>query len=338
MTAAITALDLALGAGVLTTATLAAFTRDRTVSVMMFLSMGMLLAVLWARLDAPDLAIAEAAIAAGVTGALLISTLGTLGPAADAPARSTLIRLSHLLAHIAVITVAAGLLTLGLIEASTNAVLPAAAGSGATDAVQDSVVEHPITAVLLQFRSYDTLLEVVVLAAVALVAFSLPRDRAVRSHHVRQEQGDLFAGFTRVALPVVVLLAGWLLIAGSTRPGGAFQAGALVTGALLLLYLSGRHGVGGRFAADPPRRLLLTGVLIGPAAFIGLAVLTATAGQGWLHLAHPWGGGVVVAVEAALALSIGVSLAAAFLVGRRDVPLLAEAPGAGLTNPGGERR
>lgn len=39
---------------------------------------GMLMAAVWARLDAPDLAMAEAAIGAGLTGALFLSTLAVL--------------------------------------------------------------------------------------------------------------------------------------------------------------------------------------------------------------------------------------------------------------------
>jgi energy-converting hydrogenase B subunit D len=44
----------------------------------LFIAFGLLLAVAWARLNAPDLALAEAAIGAGLTGALLLSALGRL--------------------------------------------------------------------------------------------------------------------------------------------------------------------------------------------------------------------------------------------------------------------
>ncbi len=41
--------------------------------VILFIAFGLLLALVWARLRAPDVAIAEAAIGAGVAGALLLS-------------------------------------------------------------------------------------------------------------------------------------------------------------------------------------------------------------------------------------------------------------------------
>jgi energy-converting hydrogenase B subunit D len=47
-------------------------------AVVLFIAFGLLLAVAWVRLRAPDVALAEAAIGAGVTGALLLVTLGRL--------------------------------------------------------------------------------------------------------------------------------------------------------------------------------------------------------------------------------------------------------------------
>lgn len=47
-------------------------------AVVMFIVFGLLLTLVWARLDAPDIALAEAAIGAGLTGALLLDALATL--------------------------------------------------------------------------------------------------------------------------------------------------------------------------------------------------------------------------------------------------------------------
>jgi uncharacterized MnhB-related membrane protein len=43
-----------------------------------FISFGLLMALAWLRLEAPDVALAEAAVGAGVTGSLLLSSLGRL--------------------------------------------------------------------------------------------------------------------------------------------------------------------------------------------------------------------------------------------------------------------
>lgn len=54
--------------------TLAAERLDR--AIVLFIAFGLLMALAWARLSAPDIGIAEAAIGAGLTGALLLDALG----------------------------------------------------------------------------------------------------------------------------------------------------------------------------------------------------------------------------------------------------------------------
>lgn len=48
-------------------------------AVVLFIAFGLLLTLVWVRLDAPDVALAEAAIGAGLTGALLLDALARLG-------------------------------------------------------------------------------------------------------------------------------------------------------------------------------------------------------------------------------------------------------------------
>lgn len=44
-------------------------------TVVLFISFGLLMALVWVRLKAPDVALTEAAIGAGLTGAILLSAL-----------------------------------------------------------------------------------------------------------------------------------------------------------------------------------------------------------------------------------------------------------------------
>jgi len=46
--------------------------------IVAFISFGLVMAIAWLRLGAPDVALAEAAVGAGVTGSLLLATLGRL--------------------------------------------------------------------------------------------------------------------------------------------------------------------------------------------------------------------------------------------------------------------
>lgn len=51
-------------------------------AVILFIVFGLLLSLVWVRLQAPDVALAEAAIGAGFTGALLLHALGWMREAA----------------------------------------------------------------------------------------------------------------------------------------------------------------------------------------------------------------------------------------------------------------
>lgn len=49
-------------------------------AIVLFVAFGLLMALVWVRLEAPDVALAEAAIGAGLTGALLLTALSRLEP------------------------------------------------------------------------------------------------------------------------------------------------------------------------------------------------------------------------------------------------------------------
>jgi energy-converting hydrogenase B subunit D len=52
--------------------------RDLFRGIVLFIAFGLILSMAWVRLGAPDVALAEAAIGAGLTGALLLATWGRL--------------------------------------------------------------------------------------------------------------------------------------------------------------------------------------------------------------------------------------------------------------------
>jgi len=47
-------------------------------AIVLFITFGLLMTLAWARLSAPDIGLAEAAIGAGLTGALLLDAYGVL--------------------------------------------------------------------------------------------------------------------------------------------------------------------------------------------------------------------------------------------------------------------
>lgn len=72
-------LDGMLVLALLTTAVAVLASRNLFRAVVMFIAFGLLMALAWVRLQAPDIALAEAAIGAGLTGVLLLDAARHLG-------------------------------------------------------------------------------------------------------------------------------------------------------------------------------------------------------------------------------------------------------------------
>lgn len=168
--------DTLLGLGVLLVAWKMLVCPDLFRAIVLFIAFGLLLALIWVRLGAPDVALAEAAIGTGLTGALLLSALAKLpaavkrenGPAAQEQ-DDEMRGYRRWLTVALLLAVAAGL---GWVIISLP---PETIGLRAQVAanLQISGVSNPVTAVLLNFRGYDTLLEMVVLLLVLLGVWSL---------------------------------------------------------------------------------------------------------------------------------------------------------------------
>jgi|AntAceMinimDraft_11_1070367.scaffolds.fasta_scaffold01009_14 uncharacterized MnhB-related membrane protein len=71
-------LDLMLAIGALVLAVLSLSAARIFTCVVLFISLGLLVTIIWARLNAWDVAIAEVAIGAGLTGAMLLSAVRQL--------------------------------------------------------------------------------------------------------------------------------------------------------------------------------------------------------------------------------------------------------------------
>jgi multisubunit Na+/H+ antiporter MnhB subunit len=191
------------------------------------------------------------------------------------------------------------------------ATLPPAAGLGGAvrDALPVSGVAHGVTAVLMNFRAYDTLLEVTVL----LLALLGTRTLATADASTR-DPGPVLRALAMLLIPFLILFAGYLLWAGAHGPGGAFQAGTLLAAAGLLGALAGYPWL----VAMPDWQLRAL-VVIGPAAFAGTAAGVMLAGGRLLELGPDRAAALILLIETTATISIGVTLLAA-LHGARGGP------------------
>jgi multicomponent K+:H+ antiporter subunit A len=158
-----------------------------------------------------------------------------------------------------------------------------------------------VNVLLVDFRAFDTLGEITVLAIVALTVFALlrrfrPSVESVGAPSQQRYQNDIDArlpdrnaGHTltsylmipgliiQLMFPVILLFGLHLFLRGHDLPGGGFAAGITISVGLILLYMAG----GARWVEARLR--------VAPVRWIGLGLLTAAGtGVGSLLFGYPF--------------------------------------------------
>jgi multisubunit Na+/H+ antiporter MnhB subunit len=264
-----------------------------------FIAYGLLLALVWMRLGAPDVALTEAAVGGGVTGVLLIGAATRLRlPMTEAIPGWPLRGLAGLLCLAVTSGLAVAVLTLPEVPPSLAPL--AAANLPATE------LGNPVAGVLLAFRAIDTLLEAVVLVVAIIGIWSLAPDVAWggRPGPAQPRLTDGPAALLASLLPPIGIVFGiYLAWVGAEEPGGAFQGGSILAAMWILAWLTGR--------VAPPRasslglRLL---VVAGPVLFMLVGLAGFVIADGFMAYPEGWTKPVILLVEAALTLSIAVAL------------------------------
>lgn len=277
---------------------------DQKRCIVLFIAFGLLLSLIWARLLAPDLALAEAAIGAGLTGALLLCALKD-SPAGKPRNEHSLRGLNRVFTWMAA-GVIAGIASAMVWALQDSWQHPAAFSlpEQVTANQQHSGVSNPVTAVLLNFRAYDTLLELAVLLCVALGILALGRPSVPVA-----APGAVLVSLIGILVPLLVLTAGYLLWVGAHAPGGAFQGGAVLAAAGILLLLRGHDNW------LPGPGLLSAALGAGLFLFVGAGVAMSLSGGVFLEYPEEWAGGIILLIEAMALLSIAATLVLAYLGG-----------------------
>lgn len=185
---------------------------------------------------------------------------------------------------------------------------------GLADAVarlqERSGVKSPVTAVLLNFRAYDTMLEVVVLLLAVIGSWSLAKSPLPEQD---TDISPVQMGVVRLLAPVMCLVAAYLVWQGSHLAGGAFQGGAILGAAGVLILVSDFPWI--RTIPALPLRI---GLVLGPLFFVGIALCCLFFTGKLLGYPEGTAGWLILLIEAACALSIGITLASLFAGGRPD--------------------
>jgi multisubunit Na+/H+ antiporter MnhB subunit len=274
--------------------------RDAFAAVIAFVVYGLLLSLAWVRLYAVDVALTEAAIGSGVTGMLLLSAASRLRKT-EAAAFETGMPL-RLAAGAFCALISAGLAAVILFPSAPAPTLAPIAMAN----LAASGLGNPVAGVLFVYRSLDTLLEKVVLLLALVGVWSLAPDRlwgGVPGLRVYAQRNGILTFLAQLLPPIGIVVGIHMFWTGADHPGGAFQGGAVLAAMWLLVMIAGLRDV-------PPISLRLMRLLlvIGPVIFLVIGLAGVVLADAFLAYPAGYAKPLIIAVEATLTLSIGVTL------------------------------
>ncbi len=300
LTAAVTLMLVTLAATVLH--------RQRLTALILTGAVGLIVALVFVKFSAPDLALTQLSVEV-VTVILLLLALYLLP--GSSPRESSAVRRWR--------DAGLGLVAGGGAAALAWAVLTRSSDNIAGFFIDNSVPggggHNVVNVILVDFRGFDTFGEITVLALAGLGIFALVAQLRLPG----PEQDDsgrawaldthpmILATFARLLLPLALLVSVFIFLRGHNLPGGGFIAGLITSIALIMQYLA--NGVTWTHARLPERTQPLIAAGLGLALLTGLAswvfgrpFLTSTYG----HMNWPLVGEFELA--SAMAFDLGVFL------------------------------
>lgn len=299
-----------IAAGTLIIATLATvwLHRQRFIALVTIGVVGLVVALTFVKFSAPDLALTQLSVEIVTIVLLLLALYFLPQHAAREQNRARLWRDGA-------IALLAGGGTAALAWAVLTRPYDTIAGYFLENSVPGGGGSNVVNVILVDFRGYDTLGEITVLALAGLgivamlkgLQLSAPgRDDAGRPWDT-DAYPTIMATLTRLLLPLALLVAVFILLRGHNQPGGGFIAGLITAVALIVQYLANGAAWTHQRMSPNSHPLVAWGLAI--AAFTGLAswlfgypYLTSTYG----HMDWPIVGEFELA--SAMAFDLGVFL------------------------------
>ena len=287
--------------------------RRRLTALVLLGATGLAVSLLFVTFSAPDLALTQLLIEVA-TIALMMIVLHFLPQQSPAePGRGRQWRDAGLagVAGVGIACVAHAVLTRPFASISPFYLEKALPEGGGTNVVN---------VILVDFRGFDTLGEITVLGAAALLVYALLAAFHVRRNHRAADIMDdwnplLVRTATRLVLPLAALVAAFLLLRGHNLPGGGFIAGLVLACAILVL----RIGGGGRPILDPAhlpyQPWIAAGLLIAAMTGVGSMLLGYPfLTSAFLHPVLPVVGEIPIASAAFFDLGVFITVVAATML------------------------
>jgi multicomponent Na+:H+ antiporter subunit B len=152
----------------------------------------------------------------------------------------------------------------------------------------DTEVPNMVTAVLADYRGFDTMFETVVVFIAGLAVVSIlrggPNRRTRDREFVVDFEPDLIVTNTvRLIVPVIQIFAFYVLAHGHVSPGGGFQGGVAMGASFILIALSWDLKTAlNRFPIDRCFTIAAWGIII----YAGIGLLSMVLGGEFLDYAH----------------------------------------------------
>jgi multicomponent K+:H+ antiporter subunit A len=230
-----------LGLGIMALAALVTviFHRQRLVSLLMLSVVGLMVALAFARYSAPDLALTQLSVEV-VTIILLMLALFFL-PAQTRMESSSLRGLRDF-----TLAVGTGVMVAMLVFAVLTRPYDSISAFFLENSVTGGGGTNVVNVILVDFRGFDTMGEVTVLAIAAVGIFALldglrlfqPAVDAQGRNWARDRHPLILATLSRVLLPMALLVSVFIFLRGHNLPGGGFIAGLVTAVALILQYVA----------------------------------------------------------------------------------------------------
>jgi multicomponent Na+:H+ antiporter subunit B len=283
--------------------------------------------LLWTEMGAVDVAFTEAAVGAGVSTVLFFA-------AVHQTSRQTRPRLSGRALYKGLGLLASGLLGGVLFYATADFPAWADPFSPAsshlsphyiTAAMTETSVPNIVTAVLADYRSFDTMFETAVVLTAGLAVLIILRIGGCRTAGpIRQKAAFMQTSYedsiirfvARKIAPFMQLFALYVVAHGHYSPGGGFQGGVILGASFILLAISyDLKMVMGRINEKASLLLANTGILI----YAGIGLLCLLLGANFLdysilHLVLPATDAIAARSHAMLGIEIGVALTVMVIV------------------------